>query len=261
MQAVDWHFCLAELATLPRSTSVQSKTGSPSTNSSLSPLTESAFHTKFPEIIFSTSMTSKCCPARKARCTAMGGAGGAVVIANNRPVLNRLQITSLLEAGNYAFGHNTSVINVPLSDHLAVRAAVDYAYHQGYFTEGADAENQVAGRLSSLYEDGTFTGYVWYNFNNTAGAPPSFTTLIGNNFFENPSNPWNNYSCRPTGVGVPLGANPSCDPDYITAPTQSAHTSIGGGEFDWRFNGFTVSLTPSLCVRQCASAAIFRSLS
>ena len=174
-----------------------------------------------------------------------GGAGGAVVIANNRPAIGRFEINSLIEAGNYAFGHTTSVINVPISEHFAVRAAVDYARHQGYFTEGADAENQVTGRLSALYQAGDFTSYIWYNFNNTAGAPPSFTTLIGNNVFENPRNPWNNYSCRPTGVGVPLGANPSCDPNYIGPPTQSAHTSIGGAEFDWHFNGFTVSLTPS----------------
>jgi iron complex outermembrane recepter protein len=41
-----------------------------------------------------------------------GGAGGAVVIANNRPKTDRFEISTLLEAGNYAFGHNTSVINV-----------------------------------------------------------------------------------------------------------------------------------------------------
>jgi iron complex outermembrane receptor protein len=174
-----------------------------------------------------------------------GGAGGAVVIANNRPKTDNFEISTLLEAGNYGFGHNTSVINVPLSANFAVRAAVDYARHDGYYAEGADSENQVATRLSALYTQGAFTGYAWYSFDNNAGEPPSFITLIANHTFETPGNPWTNYSCTPTGVGVPLGANPSCDPQYIGAPSQSAHASIGGADLNVQFDGFKASLTPS----------------
>jgi len=174
-----------------------------------------------------------------------GGAGGAVVVANNRPNTDRFEINSLVDFGNYAYIHNTSVINVPLSEQFAVRAAVDYARHSAYVSEDFDNEDEVAARLSALYQLDSFSGYVWYSYNNTGGDTPGIVTLTGDHQFANPKNPWNDSVCTPSGAGFPLGANPSCDPFYIGVPNQSVHASIGGADLDWRFNGFSVSLTPS----------------
>ena len=175
-----------------------------------------------------------------------GGAGGAVVVTNNRPTTDRFEISSLVEAGNYAFAHNTSVINVPLSEQFAVRAAVDYARHEGYFQEGADSEDQIAARLSALYDNNSdFSAYIWGSFNNTGGQTSGAPVLTGNNQWANPRNPWNNYSCAPSGAGFPLGANPTCDPFYEGVPSQSVHAAIGSADLQWKLPVFTLSLTPS----------------
>jgi iron complex outermembrane recepter protein len=78
-------------------------------------------------------------------------AGGIVSVTTNRPT-KRQEGSAIVEIGNYDFKHFTAVQNVPLSDTLAIRAAFDGAFHDGYQTSGADSEDQIAGRISALYQ-------------------------------------------------------------------------------------------------------------
>lgn len=175
-------------------------------------------------------------------------AGGIVSVTNNRPT-GKQEGSALLESGNYGYKHITAVQNVPLSDTLAVRAAFDGAFHDGYQTSGADSEDQIAGRISTLYKpNADVTAYLWYAFNHTGGQPANTVTLTGNHVWADPRHPWNDYSCVDSGAGAPLGANPNCDPFYIGQQFQDFRTNILGGQLDWHLNEFTLSLIPGAVI-------------
>ena len=175
-------------------------------------------------------------------------AGGIVSVNNNRPTQTQ-EGYAILETGNYDLKHVTAVENLPLSDTLALRAAVDSANHDGYMTSGADSEDELGARVSLLYHpNADFTGYLWYNYNHTGGQPANTVTLTGNHQFADPKNPWNDYTCTPSGAGVPLGANPNCDPNYIGAQSQNFTTNMLGGQFDWHVANVTLSMIPGAIV-------------
>lgn len=175
-------------------------------------------------------------------------AGGIVSVTNNRPT-NTQEGYAILEIGNYDFKHITAVQNVPLSDTLSVRAAFDGAYHDGYESSGADAEDEISTRVSLLYKPNEdLTAYFWYLFNHTGGEPANTVTLTANNVFADPKHPWTDNSCTPSGAGAPLGVNPNCDPNYIGAPFQDFRTNIFAGQIDWHVRDFTISMIPGAVV-------------
>jgi iron complex outermembrane recepter protein len=80
--------------------------------------------------------------------------GGAVLINTKRPSPAGFQTEGFLEAGNYNAWHAFAAANVPLGENTAVRAAVDYNKHDGYFSTGANDLDNIAGRLAFLTEIG-----------------------------------------------------------------------------------------------------------
>src|SRR5258708_38537387 len=62
-------------------------------------------------------------------------AGGAVNIISKRPT-DRYEAESIVEAGNYGLTHATAIGNVPVSDELSLRAAVDFNRRGGYQATG-----------------------------------------------------------------------------------------------------------------------------
>lgn len=90
-----------------------------------------------------------------------GAMGGTVNVQFRRPEFNN-NGSVLVEGGNYNLAHGTLAQNLELSSTLAVRVAVDYRRHDGYFTSGAEAADDIAGRFSILYEpNSNFSAYVW----------------------------------------------------------------------------------------------------
>src|ERR1700761_666131 len=65
-------------------------------------------------------------------------AGGIVSVVDNKPTKTQ-EGYAILENGNYDLKHVIAVENLPISDTLAVRAAIDSANHDGYMTSGADS--------------------------------------------------------------------------------------------------------------------------
>ena len=73
-------------------------------------------------------------------------AAGTINIISNRPVNERASSTEV-EFGNYNTKRLFGMMNVPLSDELAVRAAFQSRSHDGYFDSGIDGEQTTFGRL------------------------------------------------------------------------------------------------------------------
>jgi iron complex outermembrane recepter protein len=177
-------------------------------------------------------------------------AGGIVSVVDNRPV-NREEGNAVIELGDYDLKHVFAVENLPLSDSLYVRAAFDEVVHDGYETSGAQAEDELGMRVSMIYAPSeAFNSYLWYSYNHTGGQPANTVTLTqpGDHSWAVPSNPWNDNSCAPSGAGAPLGVNPTCDPFYIGQQFQDFKTNTVGGQFEWHFNGMTLTDIPGVLI-------------
>ncbi|NWK97460.1 hypothetical protein DM806_17660 [Sphingobium lactosutens] len=102
-----------------------------------------------------------------------GAIGGTINVQMRRPGFDN-EGNAIIEAGNYELVHGTVAQDFAFSDKLAIRTAIDYTHHKGYFTSGADAADDVSGRLSLLYQpvDG-FSAYVWAFGSKKNGTVPN----------------------------------------------------------------------------------------
>lgn len=76
------------------------------------------------------------------------GIGGAVLVTSKRPTYDRIKAEGSFEFGNYGLMHGFAAMNLPVSSTAGFRTAVDYQFHRGYVTSGANDMDQIAGRLS-----------------------------------------------------------------------------------------------------------------
>lgn len=74
--------------------------------------------------------------------------GGAINVLAKRPQLGTLGGSATLEYGNYDALRLEGVLNVPIGDKVAVRAAVNRTRHDGYMNGGTDDQNDLGGRIS-----------------------------------------------------------------------------------------------------------------
>ena len=93
---------------------------------------------------------------------------GGVINVNTTSPTSEFEASAMFEVGDYDLYHATGVVNVPVSDQLMLRLAVDSHRHSGYFTSGADDLREIAGRLSVLYvptDDLSILvrGLAWHN--------------------------------------------------------------------------------------------------
>ena len=75
--------------------------------------------------------------------------GGTINLTPAKPGFDNDGETTL-EVGNYSYVHVMTTQNVKASDSVALRAAVDYAYDDGYEVTGADSKNDISVRLSTI---------------------------------------------------------------------------------------------------------------
>jgi iron complex outermembrane receptor protein len=80
--------------------------------------------------------------------------GGALSVITAKPA-NQFMASTDITVGDFNTRRTTAVVNVPFTDAVAVRAAVNYNYHDGYEvtsdgTPYTNGENDVTGRLSGL---------------------------------------------------------------------------------------------------------------
>lgn len=126
--------------------------------------------------------------------TLYGGsaAGGVINFVTARPT-NRFAADGTFETGNYGLAHLTGDVNLPLTNTLAVRGAVNYNRHDGYLSDGLNAEDTVNGRISALWrptDDLSVLGLV--ELDNRNGVGPG-EVLKGPGVvspYQSPSDPW-----------------------------------------------------------------------
>jgi iron complex outermembrane receptor protein len=103
--------------------------------------------------------------------------GGALNIITAKPK-DAFEAGADVTAGDFNTRRTTAILNVPIEDWLAVRAAVNYNYHDGYMTlaDGTpyiNGENDVTSRLSALFKFDTDMSFlVQETFGNIGGPGP-----------------------------------------------------------------------------------------
>lgn len=171
-------------------------------------------------------------PGPQATLYGRSSLGGTVNVAFKRPEHDNSG-SLLLEGGNYDMLHVTLAQNFAVSDELALRGAINYFRHDGYETTGADSADDVAWRLSALYDPSPdFSAYVWAMGATKHGAPHNpvnhgldpVTGQYDPDAFLT-KNPWNDDRSQPPldqyvipGVGAPRAGTQ--DYDYIATGAQ-----------------------------------------
>jgi iron complex outermembrane receptor protein len=162
--------------------------------------------------------------------------GGAVNVEFNRPTRAR-ETRGVLEIGDYSLLHGTIVQNLPVTDSLALRAAFDYADHDGYQRTGADSKDDFAGRLSALFEPNDALGiYVWAHGAWKDGDSPNLVRrgynvgmFDGDPMAYDHDDPWNDVIST----------------DAPTAAPQDFDNVVVGAQVDYDFGGATLTYVPS----------------
>jgi iron complex outermembrane recepter protein len=168
--------------------------------------------------------------------------GGTINLTPAKPNFNNDGETTL-EVGNYEYVHVTTTQNIKASDVVAVRAAVDYAYDDGYEVTGADSKNDISARLSTLINPfDQLSIYLWaqsadkrgYTENLVnKGTNPATGTYCEMCYFY--GNVWNDTRTGP--YAAPYGET--------AAERNHYKTDMVGGEVDYHFDGATLSYIPS----------------
>jgi iron complex outermembrane recepter protein len=168
--------------------------------------------------------------------------GGTINLTPAKPGFNNDGETTL-EVGNYSYVHVMSTQNVKASDSVALRAAVDYAYDDGYEVTGADSKNDISVRLSTIINPtDRLSIYLWgqgaqkdgrtENLVNK-GTNPATGTYCESCFFY--GNAWNDT--RTGAYAAPYGATDAQRNHY--------KTDMLGGQIDYQLDGATISYIPS----------------
>jgi iron complex outermembrane receptor protein len=167
--------------------------------------------------------------------------GGTVNINLNRPV-DSYETKLIAEGGNYGLFHGTAVQNIPISDELAIRGAVDYVRHDGYQKSGANSQKDFTGRLSALYSPSDAVSlFVWGSVAIKDGSPINVVTRsfdvetmsVRNGVYLNPKDPWDDTRTGELAPLAPFGE--------ITALGQSYDNYVVGAQLDAEFGDTTLT--------------------
>jgi iron complex outermembrane receptor protein len=168
--------------------------------------------------------------------------GGTINLTPTKPAFDN-EGQTLLEVGNHSAVHLTVTQNFKASESVALRAAVDYAYNDGFMVTGADSKNDVSVRLSTILKPtDRLTAYLWFqgaqkmgyhsNLVNK-GNDPATGAYCETCFFY--GNAWDD-----TRTGKYAGP-------FGTTEREREHykTDMVGGQIDYEFDGALLSYLPS----------------
>jgi iron complex outermembrane recepter protein len=113
-------------------------------------------------------------------------AGGVVNFSTKMPG-DTLGGEASYETGNYALIHPFAAVDIPISDQLKTRVAVNFLEHSGYLSNGLDDQKSIAGRLTTLY---TPTDNLSFLIIASAYHNSDLGNAVVNLPLFNPSQPW-----------------------------------------------------------------------
>lgn len=129
--------------------------------------------------------------------------GGAINLITRRPGKEFSSDVSV-DIGNYDLVRVSAAMGGPVSDTFGVRAAVQYAKHDGYLTDGYNDQDDMSARLSALWEpspDISLLVVGEYTHQEGQGSGPVFRSLLQ----PQPDYAWTGPSQAPPPLAAALG--------------------------------------------------------
>lgn len=116
-------------------------------------------------------------------------AAGAINILPAKPA-HHFEAGGTLEYGNYNAVRVEGMLNVPVTDTLAIRAAFQSQNHKGYYTNGYDDLDAKAVRVQALYQpDDKLSVRLFGSYLHLGGNGGGNTFVGGPGFLGNPQQP------------------------------------------------------------------------
>jgi iron complex outermembrane recepter protein len=144
--------------------------------------------------------------------------GGAVNIVPNKPT-HEFAGNAGIEFGNFSRMQTNGMINLPLNDQWAARAAFQSVRHDGYFSDGSGRQEDVSARTQLRFDPNSDVSAVlsldWFHQGGT-GAGGTISSIAK-------SNPWQGllspaviaiYNSYP--AAAPLGRRPAANLSPVT---------------------------------------------
>jgi iron complex outermembrane receptor protein len=125
-------------------------------------------------------------------------AAGAINIITNRPDVDNFEASAAVTAGNYGLWSTEGMINIPVSDRLAFRAAFQTIDHEGYVGHIYNDAKDAYGRVEALWtplDNLTIFNELNYNHAGGYGVSPEYHPFAG-------ISPWTLDSPIP-GLSIP----------------------------------------------------------
>lgn len=168
--------------------------------------------------------------------------GGIIALTPVKPGFND-DGNLLLEVGNYSSVHVTEAQNLKISDSVAARAAVDYAYNRGFETSGADSKNDLSGRISLLIRPNNKLSVYLYG---QAATKRGF----GENLVNKGLNPVTGKYCETcflyANAWNDTRTGKFAEPFGTTAAERNHYKlDMVGGQVNYRFDGLQLTYIPS----------------
>jgi iron complex outermembrane receptor protein len=123
--------------------------------------------------------------------------GGVVNVLTNNPI-GEFEAAVSGDVGNYAERQFSGMLNVPLTDDVAARGAINYVRHDGYLSNGQDDADDLGARLKVLFNPlSNLTLLVGGEYGHVTGNGPgstaAFTSGEGAKFWDTPSPGGNHF--------------------------------------------------------------------
>lgn len=151
--------------------------------------------------------------------------GGAVNIITKKPDPRAMDASITGSFGNYDSVNIAAMLNVPLSQQLAVRGTVERIYHSGYTDDGFNDQDTTTARLGALYDGGGVRLFIGGDFTKQQNNGAGFSSCPPGSQNAGPA------LATPAGVIIPnYCANTSWDP-WAGAPRDT--------HMDQNFNNVT----------------------
>ncbi|MGC3979742.1 MAG: TonB-dependent receptor [Steroidobacteraceae bacterium] len=138
-----------------------------------------------------------------------GAEAGVINVVSNNPG-KEFDLAGTLEVGSYKLQRTSGVINIPLGDSWAIRAAYNGIQRDGYYTSGLSDLDVSASRVKLRYDaGGSFTALLGTEYTLTGGALGSGGMGAGITSWglgDPPTDPWDDVTKNGGATGQVPGS-------------------------------------------------------
>ena len=161
---------------------------------------------------------------------------GIVNVITGAPKTDKYELSGLLEYGNYGLLHTEAMMNAPVSESMALRAAFTTSVRDGYLHNGTDDEDAKSARLRALFQPNENLSLVLTGEHQQSSGL-GITNVVEFGTPNEVSNPW------------------TSETDEVPPPRHSSQEMVYAN-IDWDIGFGTITIIPTYMTREQTSSSI-----